>query len=107
MKKLFLVLLAAGLFAACGTKKEEVKDEAIDSTAIEAIVDTPEVEPMAEAVETATTAPKTNVEKPKTETKAEEVKATITEEAKEAIQKAVPPAKEEPAKPATPNKPRR
>jgi len=67
MKKLFLVLLAAGLFVACGNKKEQPAEVTpVDSTAVEAVVDsvppvavaTPETKPAVSKPAATTDAPK-------------------------------------------------
>lgn len=51
MKKVFLVLLAAGLFVACGNKNQAEEAEAIDSVVTEeVVVDTPVVEEVVEEV---------------------------------------------------------
>lgn len=74
MKKLFLVLLAAGLFVACGNKKEQPAEVTpIDSTAVEAVVDS--VPPVA----VATPAPETKPAVSKPEAKPEAPKAVKVE----------------------------
>ncbi len=74
MKKLFLVLLAAGLFVACGNKKEQpVEVTPIDSTAVEAVVES--VPPVA----VATPAPETKPAVSKPEAKPEAPKAVKVE----------------------------
>jgi uncharacterized protein YcfL len=50
MKKLFLVLLAAGLFVACGTKQTD-ETTAVDSTIVEDTVVAPEQAPVADATQ--------------------------------------------------------
>ena len=79
MKKLFLALLVAGLFVACGNKKEQPAEvTSVDSTAIEAVVDS--VSPVAVA------APATKPAVSKPETKSEvvsEVPKAVKVDAKE------------------------
>ena len=44
MKKLFLAVLCAGLFVACGNKNKQVEESAVDTVAVEQIVEEPVVE---------------------------------------------------------------
>ena len=56
MKKLFLAVLCAGLFFACGNKKQAEPETLIDSTPQEMVEETPDVEeqePVAEVQEPA------------------------------------------------------
>ncbi|MBQ7490892.1 MAG: hypothetical protein IJT51_10300 [Bacteroidales bacterium] len=90
MKKLFLVVLAAGLFAACGNGNKEA-DEAATNDSIpaqdEVVMDQPAEEaPVAEAT-TTTTEKETTIK--------EEAKKVGTEVAKEAINAGGDAAKEE------------
>jgi len=103
MKKLMVILLAAGLFVACGNKQKEEAPET-DTTVVEA-VDTMDVEveeaPVAEVTEPA------NVQKPATKPAApatqvkEEPKPEATK-AEEVIEKT--PVKKEEAKPVKPRR---
>lgn len=91
MKKLFLVLLAAGLFVACGTKQTD--ETTTDSTvAVEDTVVAPEEAPVAEVTEPATT-PTTTVEKPTTTAPAAEVKEEPKTEPQPATQEKTTPTK--------------
>jgi hypothetical protein len=77
MKKLFLALLVAGLFVACGNKKEQPAEVApVDSTAIEAVVDSvPPVAVAAPETKPAVSKPAAKPEAAKTEAKTEAPKA--------------------------------
>jgi len=78
MKKLFLVLLAAGLFVACGNKKEQPTEVTpVDSTAVEAVVDS--VPPVAVATPAPETKPAVSKPAAKPEAKAEAPKAVKVE----------------------------
>ena len=81
MKKVFLALLCAGLFVACGNKNKVVEEPAVDSVVVEEIVEEPVVaEEPAPAPAKATTTKKNN-NKPATTTKTED--QTLKEHAKQ------------------------
>lgn len=73
MKKVFLALLCAGLFVACGNKNKVVEEPAVDSVVVEEIVEEPVVaeEPAPAPAKTTTTTKKNN-NKPATTTKTED-----------------------------------
>ena len=105
MKKLFLALFVAGLFVACGNKKEQPTEVTpVDSTAVEAVVDS--VPPV--AVAAPETKPAVSKPEAKPEAKAEEPKA-VKVDAKEgkvsvASQKVEAPAAAPATAPAKPVK---
>jgi len=77
-EKVFLALLCAGLFVACGNKNKVVEEPAVDSVVVEEIVEEPVVEEPVVAEEPApapaktTTTTKKNNNKPATTTKTED-----------------------------------
>jgi len=109
MKKLFLVLLAAGLFVACGNKQID-ETTAVDSTTVEDTVVAPEQAPVADATqpvaEPTTTDQKATTTNQKTTTTVEKTATTATTTA---AVKEEPKTAPQPATPAktTPTKKRR
>lgn len=87
MKKVFLALLCAGLFVACGNKNKVVEEQpAVDSVVVEEIVEEPVVEEPVVAEEPApapakATTTKKNNNKPATTNKTED--QTLKEHAKQ------------------------
>lgn len=95
MKKVFLVLLCAGLFVACGNKKQKADELVADTVAVETVaeevVEEPVVEePVAEQPKAATPAKKTTKPAPKKsntgiqEAKTSQPAPTVQEHAKQA-----------------------
>lgn len=87
MKKVFLALLCAGLFVACGNKNKVVEEPAVDSVVVEEIVEEPVVEEPVVAEEPApapakATTTKKNNNKPATTTNKTEDQ-TLKEHAKQ------------------------
>ena len=81
MKKVFLALLCAGLFFACGNKKT-AEEPAVDSTAIEeVVVDEPEVVAEPEVAEVAEPAQET-----KANTTTSKPKPTVQQHAQQAAE---------------------
>ena len=91
MKKLFLVLLAAGLFVACGTKQTD-ETTAADSTIVEDTIAAPEEAPVAEVTEPAPEAA-TTVQKPTSTAPATEVKEEPKTEPQPATEEKTTPTK--------------
>ena len=82
MKKVFLALLCAGLFVACGNKNKVVEEPAVDSVVVEEIVEEPVVaEEPAPAPAKATTTKKNNNKPATTTNKTED--QTLKEHAKQ------------------------
>ena len=63
MKKVFLALLCAGLFVACGNKNKVVEEPAVDSVVVEEIAEEPVVEEPVVAEEPAPAPAKTTTNK--------------------------------------------
>jgi len=63
MKKVFLALLCAGLFVACGNKNKVEEQPAVDSVVVEEVMEEPVVEEPAVAEEPAAPAAKTTTSK--------------------------------------------
>ncbi|MBO4232676.1 MAG: hypothetical protein J5862_05515 [Bacteroidales bacterium] len=100
MKKLFLVVLAAGLFAACGNGNKEADENATNDSIPaqdEVVMDQPAEE--AQVAEATTTETETTIK--------EEAKKVGTEVAKEAINAGGEQAKEAIKEGELPKKPRR
>lgn len=96
MKKVFLALLCAGLFFACGNKKT-AEEPAIDSTTIEqAVVEEPEVVAEPEVAEVAEPAQET-----KANTTTSKPKPTVQQHAQQAAEQVANTAIDEAANQAT------
>lgn len=81
MKKLFLAVLCAGLFVACGNKNKQVEEPAVDTVAVEQIVEEPVVEEPVVAEEPAPAA-KTSTPAKKNNTTTTKTNTTVSEHAK-------------------------
>ena len=81
MKKLFLAVLCAGLFVACGNKNKQVEEPAVDTVAVEQIVEEPVVEEPVVAEEPAPEA-KTSTPANKNNTTTTKTNTTVSEHAK-------------------------
>lgn len=81
MKKLFLAVLCAGLFVACGNKNKQVEEPAVDTVAVEQIVEEPVVEEPVVAEEPAPEA-KTSTPAKKNNTTTTKTNTTVSEHAK-------------------------
>ncbi|MBO7491001.1 MAG: hypothetical protein J6T59_01015 [Bacteroidales bacterium] len=98
MKKVFLALLCAGLFFACGNKKT-AEEPAVDSTACqEVVVDEPEVAAEPEVAEVAEPVQET---KANTTTSKPKPKPTVQQHAQEAAEQVANAAIDEAANQAT------
>lgn len=85
MKKLFLAVLCAGLFVACGNKNKQVEEPAIDTVAVEEVVEEPVVEEPVVAEEPAPAAKaSTPAKKNNTTTNKTNNNQTVGEHAKQA-----------------------
>lgn len=82
MKKVFLVLLAAGLFVACGNKNQAEEAEAVDSVVTEeVVVEEPVVEQVVEEAPVAEAAPAEKTVKQVAKETGESVAKTAIKEA--------------------------
>ena len=81
MKKVFLAVLCAGLFVACGNKNKQVEEPAIDTVAVEEVVEEPVVEEPVVAEEPAPAA-KTSTPAKKNNTTTTKTNTTVSEHAK-------------------------
>lgn len=108
MKKVFLVLLCASLFVACGNKKTQ-EEQAVDTVATEVVAEEPVVEePVAEEpVAEAAPAKTTTTTSSKKQTVKEHAQAAAENVANAAIDKAESNATETVNNSTTPNKKRR
>ena len=82
MKKLFLAVLCAGLFVACGNKNKQVEEPAVDTVAVEQIVEEPVVEEPVVAEEPAPTEKTSTPTKKNNTTTTTKTNTTVSEHAK-------------------------
>lgn len=107
MKKVFLVLLCASLFVACGNKKTQ-EEQAVDTVATEVVAEEPVVEePVAEEPVAEAAPAKTTTTSSKKQTVKEHAQAAAENVANAAIDKAESNATETVNNSTTPNKKRR
>lgn len=81
MKKLFLAVLCAGLFVACGNKNKQVEEQVCDTVAVETVVEEPVVEEPVVAEEPAP-AEKTSTPAKKNNTTTTKTNNSVSEHAK-------------------------
>ena len=82
MKKLFLAVLCAGLFVACGNKNKQVEEPAVDTVAVETVVEEPVVEEPVVAEEPAPEAKTSTPAKKNNNTTTKTNNQTVSEHAK-------------------------
>ena len=82
MKKLFLAVLCAGLFVACGNKNKQVEEPAVDTVAVEQIVEEPVVEEPVVAEEPAPAEKASTPAKKNNTTTTNKTNTTVSEHAK-------------------------